>query len=131
MTVTNRRDLLGRVAFASAAGILAAPVPLVAAEVDPHVAWGAEWRAVLDYCNGPGPGDANLEDTPEGQRMFELQELIAETPAATLPGVAAQLALVMEFQDPYPDEDAESQDLVALRNMRDTLWRLTGTGVVA
>lgn len=131
MTATNRRDLLGRVACASAAGILAAPAPLVAAEVDPHVAWGAEWRAVLDYCNGPGRGGANLDDTPYGQRVYELQRLIAETPAVTLSGVAAQLAVVMEFQDSHPDEDAVGQDLVALRNMRDALRRLAGTGEAA
>ncbi len=41
MTATNRRDLLGRVICASAAGILAAPAPLAAASVDRHVAWGA------------------------------------------------------------------------------------------
>ena len=63
--------------------------------------------------------------------MFELQELIAETPATTLSGVAVQLALVLEFEDMYPDQDAGTVDLMALRNMRDTLQRLVGTGVVA
>lgn len=120
----TRRTLLGALA---AAPLATAPAALAAAtEINPHVAWGAEWRAVLDYCNGPGPHDADLEDTPEGQRMFELQELIAETPATTLPGVAAQLALVLEYRDAHPDEEAVGQDLVALRNMRDTVADLTG-----
>lgn len=131
MTATNRRDLLARVACASAAGVLAAPAPLAATEVDPHVAWGAEWRALLDYCNGPGPWEADLEDTPEGQRMYELQDLIAQTPATTLAGVSAQFEVVLEFEDPHPDEDAGTLVLKALRNMRDTLQRLAGAGVVA
>ena len=131
MNASNRRDLLGRLACATAAGLLAAPVPLAATEIDPHIAWGAEWRAVLDYCNGPGLGAANLEDIPEGRRMYELEELIANTPAATLPGVVVQLAVVMELHDPYPDNEADSKDLAALRNIRGTVRRLVGTGVVA
>ncbi len=86
---------------------------------------------MLDYCNGPGRGGTNLKDMPDGQHAHKLQRLIAKTPAVTLAGVAAQLALAMELQGPCPDRDAKSQDLLALRNMRGTLRQLAGTGEAA
>ncbi len=93
MSTTNRRDLLARVACASAAGILAAPVPLAAATVDPHVAWEREALALLDRINGePEMEQDRFDDLLE--EWNALGELIAETPAMTLAGVAVQLRLV-------------------------------------
>jgi hypothetical protein len=62
--------------------------------VDPHPDWYAEWEAVSAWLDGPEPGDRALDELPEWERMRELEQLIAKTPAQTLAGVRMQLRVL-------------------------------------
>ena len=105
MTATSRRNALGHVVAgsaalalpaAAAAGVLGGAPALagtMASEVDPHVAWEWEALALQDRLNGEPELEQHRFDVLH-ERWNALQELIAETPAMTLAGLAAQLRLV-------------------------------------
>ena len=44
----------------------------------------------MDWLGGDNLKGRDLEETTEGQRMFELEELICRTPATTVAGVSIQ-----------------------------------------
>lgn len=121
----SRRDLLATAALAP----LAATVPVMvlattlAGEPDPHAAWHREWKACLDYCNGPDKPEVDtLDELPEWHRLMELEELIGATPARTMAGVRVQLATALYFVTGYLSlgDDGEA----ALTNALATLDRL-------
>jgi hypothetical protein len=58
----TRRALLATAAVAPAS-FLPAIAAAAGEEPDPHPAWFAEWRALVDWCNGPGAdGDGEVQD---------------------------------------------------------------------
>ena len=100
------------------------PTAALAAEpVDPHHAWYEEWRAAIDYMDGPAcKGVEDIADLPEYERALELEELIGTTPARTLAGARDQLRMMRHWCTPesMPNEEMEA----ALRNALATLERL-------
>ena len=123
MTTSNRR-----IALATPYAVLPA-IAAVAAEpsADPHPAWYAEWRELLHWSDAADTEGRDAGDFPERRRSEELEELIACTPAATLPGVHAQLALLhrtLAEARSFGDRDV---DLLA--NALATVERLTGENV--
>jgi hypothetical protein len=117
----NRRTVLAGLAAASAATV---PAAAIASEADPHLAWFAEWQALVDWCNGPEPGARELEEFPQYHRTLELEDLIGATPATTLAGASAQLRLVRYWCTPesMPNETLDA----ALENALATVERLAG-----
>lgn len=90
----SRRGLL---ALAGPAAALAA-VPALAAPADPHPAWAAEIEALYGRANGT-PGITDEELAGHMDRIWELETLVADTPARTLDGVAAQLGMARRVAD--------------------------------
>lgn len=87
----TRRAMLGALA-AGVLGSAAAPVVATGAP-DPHPAWEREALALQVRINAePGMEQDRFDDLHE--QWNALQELIAETPAVTMAGLAAQLRLV-------------------------------------
>ena len=122
--ITTRRTALARIA---AAGVATATVPAAAIAgeaADPHPAWYAEWQRVLDWCNGPAPGDRDLADCPEWHRSLELEELIGSTLARTPAGALCQLRMMRQWctKESLPSDACDS----ALSNAMATVERLTG-----
>ena len=98
-TQPTRRTALAALAAAPVAGLPAIAecrAGTTTAE-DPHVAWDHERRALLDWCNGPEPGDRDLDAIPQFHRLCEVERLIGETPATTPAGVAAQIRLLAYY----------------------------------
>jgi hypothetical protein len=93
---------------------------------DPHVAWGAERRSLMDWLGGDNLGGRDREDTTEGQRMFELEELICRTPATTIAGVGVQAMVTFEFESGVTSYEGEGLTSVVVRNVHATLERLAG-----
>jgi hypothetical protein len=95
-----------------------------ATEVDPHPIWLAEWQALVDWCNGPEPGDRDMQDCPEWHRTLELEDLIGTTPARTLVGASAQLRLMRYWitPDSMPNDTLNA----ALENALKTVEQLAG-----
>jgi hypothetical protein len=122
----SRRTLLASAALVAPATLLPA-LAAAAEEPDPHPAWHAEWRELLRWCNSGAPGDRELREFPQWDRLEELEGLIALTPARTLAGVRVQLAqlhhVVTEVGVPNDD------DLTGLANAIATLDRLAGRSV--
>ena len=103
----SRRQLLGRAAVAAAAAFPGA----FAAELDPHVAWKRQEEALR----------AAHDD--DGDEVWRLHDLIAETPARTLDGIAVQVRLAVECsEDGSMLGDCEQ---LALRNALGALNRMT------
>src|SRR5438270_9170871 len=94
----TRRALLAGAALAAPAAVLPAVAPAAPAGPDPHLAWSAEWRILVDWCNG-STGERDLDEFPSWHRMVELERLISGTSAATLAGAVAQLRLVRHFAE--------------------------------
>ncbi len=94
----SRRTALAQLAAGAAA--VAAPTVALATEPDPHLAWFAEWQALVDWCNGPEPGDRDLQEFPQYHRTLELEDLIGTTPARTLAGASVQLRLMRYWCTP-------------------------------
>src|SRR5690242_20987588 len=91
--ITSRRALLAGAALVAPAAALPAVAPV---GPDPHLAWSAEWRILVDWCDG-STGERDLDEFPPWHRMVELERLISGTPAATLAGAVAQLRLVRHY----------------------------------
>ncbi len=65
---------------------------------DPHHAWYAEWKAAIDYMNGPAcKGVEAIANVPEYGRVLDLEHLIGSTPARTLAGARDQLRVVRHW----------------------------------
>ena len=108
----TRRALLGTM---GAAGVVGAE--------DPHMAWHAEAirrRNLLD-----GPERPGIDDTAEAEEMFDLERLVAETPAATMAGVREQLRLAHHCAETWKG-DRNDPVAAALANALGTLERLGG-----
>ncbi len=118
------------------AGVAAAPalaLPAVASDngfqmtSDPHPVWWAEWRELLRWCNSGAPGDRELREFPQWDRLEELEELISTTAAVTLAGVRVQLAqlhhVITEVGVP------NDHDVTGLAHAIATLDRLAGRSV--
>ena len=115
--------MLGALAAVPVAG--AVPAAAMMAE-DPHVAWGAERRSLMDWLGGDNLRGRDLEDTTEGQRMFELEELICRTAATTVGGVGVQAKVTFEFESGATSYEDEGLTSVVVRNVHATLERLAG-----
>ena len=124
---TTRRTLLASAALVAPAAVLPAAVagPMVPNGDDPHPAWFAEWRALIDWCNGPRP-DAHRElgECWQWRRALELERLAAATPARTLPGALAQLRFARAFVEEYGSLGGGVNDGPLLRGAIATLERL-------
>jgi hypothetical protein len=121
---TSRRALLqgaGHTAgFALALGV---PAAIAGEPADPHLAWFAEWQRLVDWCDGAGPGDRDLQDCPEWHQSFEIEQLIATTPARTLAGALCQLRLARYYTS--ASHTGENADY-AVENALASLERLAG-----
>lgn len=115
----SRRAMLGGMVTAAPAVALAA-VPASAADADPHPAWAAEAARLRSLYDGAD--DATADQL--GERICDLEILIAETPAATLAGAREQLAVVNGLMG--DDEAPCTLDHAAVRNALATLNRLAG-----
>jgi hypothetical protein len=97
-----------------------------AAAEDPHLAWYAEERRLMAYLEARPDRDRDLGELPEWHRVGELIDLIADTPANTIAGLAVQahvLAMLSGLDEPIPSEGL-AETLIA--HMRDGLDRLAG-----
>ena len=69
-------------------------------DADPHPAWFAEWRTLLDRHDGPGWCRLGaLERLAALRRLAELEGLAAATPARTLAGALAQARFARGYAD--------------------------------
>src|SRR3954465_8963832 len=93
-----RRAPLAAPARAARAPLLPA-IAAAGQEPDPHPAWFAEWRALVDWYNGPDADPA--DDCPQQHRIIALEGLAAPTAARTLAGATAQLRFARAFVDEY------------------------------
>jgi hypothetical protein len=118
----NRRTILAR--LATGAAVAGIPSTALAAEpADPHPAWYAEWEALIEWCDGPGPGARDLKDYPEWHRSLEVEDLIARTPARTLDGALCQLRMARYYTSAtYTGEAADA----AVENAIASLAQLAG-----
>ena len=117
----RRRDILGR--LAGAAAVAAVPVTAEAAS-DPHPAWMTEWRAI--WAAWPGGKDLKPGD-PAAERVWELQLLIIDTPAATLAGLLVQTEMALiNLGEEDPCGPSETVDYRLMRNLRAGLEHLAG-----
>ncbi len=120
MNTTNRRDMLGQIATVTAATLLAAPAPAIAAvEVDPHLEWEREALALRAEAAVPGLDQERFDELFEDYN--EIEDLVAETPAVTLAGIAVQLRLTRlgfaEEASEYAQETALETALAALERL--------------
>src|SRR4051812_29040063 len=119
-----------RALLAGAAAAPALPLPAVACsapngiEPDPHPAWFAEWRALVDWYNGPDADPA--DDCPQQHRIIALEGLAAATAARTLAGATAQLRFARAFVDEYGSLGSGVNDETLLASALATLERLAG-----
>lgn len=123
--VDRRHALLGLAAAPLAiVGGRAEPVAAGASSpgLDPHHAWLEEWRVLLAWCNGPGPGARDVQEFPQWHRLLELEDLIGDTPSATLAGAMTQLRFAAESIDEY--HTLEERGLEAFERGLETLERL-------
>ena len=118
----NRRSILARLAAASM--VAAAPGVAIAGEVDPHPAWYAEWKAAINFMDGPAcRGVEEIASVPQYQRALDLEELIGTTPARTAAGARDQLRMLHHWcATTLPNDDMEA----ALENALATVERLAG-----
>jgi hypothetical protein len=122
-STTSRRTLLAGAALAAPAAVLPAVAP---AGPDPYLAWSAEWRILVDWCNS-STGERDLDEFPQWHRSVELERLIAKTPTATLAGAVAQLRLVRHFVGEVGPESRVVR--AGIPNALATLERLAGENV--
>ena len=95
---------------------------------DPHPAWFAEWRALVDRCNGPEWCRTDpLERLAALRRIVELEGLAASVPARTLAGATAQLRFARGFVvDKHGTLGSAVDDEAMLDAALATLERLAG-----
>ena len=113
--LSSRRTVLGTLAVAGAS----AAVLVSAQAADPHVEWHREWRALVDWWNGPAEPGKNSDTHPAWLRLMELEDLIADTPATTEAGMLCQIDVALQncgYEDPSHECDGiEERVLVTLR----------------
>src|SRR3954453_3560484 len=118
----TRRALL---AGAAAAPALALPASTrVEAAPDPHPAWFAEWRALVDWYNGPDADPA--ADCPQQHPIIALEGLAAATPARPRAGALPHLPLPPPFLGEYGSLGSGGNDGALLDSALATLERLSG-----
>ena len=122
MSTTNRRDLLGQIATVTAATLLAAPAPAIAAGgVDPHLEWERELLRIDAFTHHSNPEWMALsEDAADAvlERYLDLRGRIFTQPPRTLPGAAAVIRAVVQFNEngcaPHEAEYATLRRVAAL-----------------
>src|SRR4051794_4365017 len=121
----TRRALLASAALVAPASLLPT-IAAVAAEqpIDPHPAWLAEWRALIEWQDTTHTGGRDLEQFWQYHRTLELEGMIGGTPARTLAGVAAQLRVADHWLggSAYAGEDVDA----TIGNALATVERLAG-----
>ncbi len=105
--------------------ISANAVQIADSVLDPHPEWWRKATAIRSWINDPRAGDREDEET-DGPfaESIRMEDLIAETPARTLDGVRAQVALVIHALDEIGSHS--DNDILALKNALATLDRLAG-----
>ncbi|MFE3839628.1 hypothetical protein [Pseudogemmobacter sonorensis] len=98
MSKIERRHLLTAAPVAGFAALAAGALPVEAEVADPHGGWLTEWRkARKGYADNLTPdGDETEASSIHWERKSKLESLICETPAATLAGITAKLAWILE-----------------------------------
>jgi len=121
----DRRTLLAR-ATATAPAAAVPAVALAAAQTDPHVAWAAEADRLRPIMNAADPDTADAL----AAWIYELHELIVDTPAHTVAGVREQARVLCHVLGLDDGEHGDgTYEVAAARNMLATLERLAGEGV--
>jgi hypothetical protein len=90
------------------------------AEPDPHPAWYAEWKAAIDYMDGPAGWEMEtISDLPIYHRALALGDLIGTTSARTTAGVRDQLRMLRHWCTPasMPNETLDAALENALAQM--------------
>ncbi len=105
---------------------LAASAVISAAEAgDPHLGWLARQQRLLDRLDGPSiQSDDDWDD--ECGELFEVEDRICTTPAATVPGVHAQLQIALRCAETW-EGDRNEPVVAALRNAVLSLQQLAGS----
>src|SRR3954451_15640373 len=118
------RTLLASAALVATAALLPAIAAAAGQGPDPHPAWLAEWRALIEWQDTTHTGGRDLEQFPQYHRNLELEGMIGGTPARTLAGVAAQLRAADHWLggSAYAGEDVDA----AIGNALATVERLAG-----
>jgi hypothetical protein len=94
--------------------------PGEAPEPDPHIEWAARLQDLLRPARAKGLNQEAYEALMD--EIFALRDLIAETPALTLPGATAQIRVTVDaFEGGCGLGECEIQ---ALKNATETLERL-------
>lgn len=121
----TRRSVIGTMAASILGGGTAAAAArlAVAGETDPHIEWWRQSIVIRDRINAEDHTDAVCDAL--GDKMYALDDLIAETPAQTLAGVCAQLSLAHYCAETWEGDRNEPVEM-ALRNAVATLERLAG-----
>lgn len=102
----------------------------LADDVDPHPAWASAATELRAWINSPDRGEWSDEEAePHHLRLDGLIDRIAETPARTPAGIAAQVALALRCHD--TGSISGISELAALRNAQASLERLADGGATA
>src|SRR4051812_17717599 len=106
----TRRALLASAALVAPATLLPAIAAAEDGASDPHPAWFAEWRALVEWQDTTHPGGRDLAEFAQYHRTLELEGMIGGTPARTLAGVAAQLRVADHWLggSAYAGEDVDA-----------------------
>ena len=117
----TRRRLLGRAATFGVAAAM--PTAALAAEpVDPHLEWWRRREEIRDWINGVGSELSDEETDAPFDEGCRLEDLLGKTPATTLAGVRAQVAMVHHSLSEVGSHN--DTDIAALENALATLERL-------
>ena len=117
----SRRALLG--GLAGAAGLAAVPATAQAG-TDPHLAWEAELPALQAACRAVEDDD-DLHDQA-CDRLWDAEERIMTTPAATIAGALAQLRVVHAQLTELRTLSNDEHETAAIGHALATLQRLAG-----
>src|SRR6478609_4165486 len=114
---TNRRLAMGRIACVGVA--VGAHAALGGEAPDPHIAWEREALALRAEAAVPGLDQERFDELFE--EYNEIEDLVAETPAMTLEGIAVQLRLTRlgfaEEASEYAQETALETALASLERL--------------
>jgi hypothetical protein len=121
---TSRRALLRGAADLGTPVALGVPAASAGEAADSHLAWYAEWKAAIDYMDGPACRRVEkIFDLPVWHRALELESLIGTTPARGAAGARDQLRMLHHWcAESLPNDDMEA----ALENALATVERLAG-----
>ncbi|WP_171174920.1 hypothetical protein [Ruegeria sp. HKCCD8929] len=119
--------------FVTTVPALVAAVPVTAGQAlptetrDPHCAWHAEWKAIIDEFLASRVDWE--DDDPRQLRKLELQEQLCRVPAKTLDGVLAQAEFAASEAWGMVDGSFCPDDAVLMNNIVRTLRALSRRAV--